>query len=138
MRRIAPALALLGALAILASACASGKDTGLPAEPTEGPTTAACPEEIQMTVDLKFVPANCSVKVGTSITWTTVAGSSDHTATSEPDAPVKFDSGIVKAGDSFSFTFETAAVVPYYCKVHTAAGARLPDAMIGTITVEAA
>ena len=136
MRRIAPALALLGALAILASACASGKATGLPTEPTEAPTTAACPPAIEMTDTLLYEPKTCSVKVGTTVTWTN--GGIIHTVTSEPDSPVKFDSENIAPGAEYSFKFETAAVVPYYCKVHTAAGARLPTAMIGTITVEAA
>jgi plastocyanin len=136
MRRIAPVLALLGALAILTSACASSKATGLPAGPTEAPTTAACPAEIEMTDTLRFEPQTCSLKVGTTVTWTN--GSIQHTVTSEPDSPVEFDSGTVAGGGEYSFTFETAAVVPYYCKLHTGPGLRTPNTMIGTITVEAA
>ena len=137
MRRIAPALALLGALAILASACASNKATGLPTEPTEAPTTAACPAEIEMTeATLKFVPETCTTTVGTTLTWTN--GSVAHTVTSEPESPVKFDSGTIEGGGEYSFTFETAGTIPYYCKLHTSASLRDPRAMIGTITVEAA
>ena len=136
MRRITPALALLGALAILTSACASNKATGLPAGPTEAPTTAACDGTIDMTDLLKFEPQDCTIKVGTTVTW--VNGSIVHTATSEPDAPIKFDSGVVAAGGEFTFTFEQVATVPYYCAAHTAPRVRNPDAMIGTIIVEAA
>jgi plastocyanin len=136
MRRIAPALALLGALAILATACASGKATGLPSGPTESPTTEVCDGTIDMTDLLKFEPQECTIKVGTTVTW--VNGNIIHTATSEPDAPVKFDSGSVAAGGEFKFTFDQVATVPYYCAAHTAPGVRNPAAMIGTIVVEAA
>lgn len=135
MRRIAPALALLGALAILASACASGKATGLPSGPTQSPTTEACDGTIDMTDALAFEPKDCTVTVGTTVTWTTV-GSAPHTATAEPDAPVKFDSESVASNASFEFTFEAAGTVEYYCKLHTAAGTR--TGMVGTIVVEAA
>ncbi len=135
MRRIAPALALFGALAILTSACASSKATGLPTGPSEEPTTAACDGTIDMTDALQFEPEKCAIKVGTTVTWTT-AGSVPHTATAEPDAPVKFDSASVAAGASFEFTFEQAGTVPYYCALHTAAGTR--TGMVGEIVVEAA
>jgi plastocyanin len=135
MRRIAHALALVATLALLTTACASSKATGLPAGPTEEPTTAICDGTIEMNDQLTFVPERCTVKVGTTVTWTTV-GSAPHTATAEPDAPVKFDSEQVDAGGDFSFTFEQAAEVPYYCKLHTSAGARA--GMVGTIVVEAA
>lgn len=135
MRRITHALALIGALAILTTACASDKDTGLPAGPTEAPSSEVCDGTIDMTDQLKFVPENCTVKAGTKVTWTTV-GAAPHTATAEPDASVKFDSGNVESGKGFSFTFETAGEVEYYCKLHAAPGARA--GMVGTITVEAA
>ena len=138
MRRFLHALALIGALAILTTACASDKDTGLPAGPTEAPSSEVCDGTIDMTVDLKFAPVTCTVKVGTTVTWTTVAGSAAHTATSEPNAPVKFDSGEVPSGDDFSFKFDQAGEIPYYCKFHAAPGARVAASMIGTIVVEAA
>jgi plastocyanin len=68
MRRIAHALALVATLALLASACASDKDTGLPAGPTEAPSAAVCTGEIEMNDELKFVPENCTIKVGTTVT----------------------------------------------------------------------
>lgn len=134
MRRFAHALALVASLALLTTACASGKATGLPAGPTEAPTSAICSGKIEMNDQLKFVPENCTVKVGTTVSWTTV-GSAPHTATSEPTAPVKFDSDQVATGAEFPFKFEQAGTVEYYCKLHTSAGTRA--GMIGTIVVEA-
>jgi len=134
MRRFAHALALVAILTLLATACASDKDTGLPAGPTEAPSAAVCTGEIEMNDELKFVPENCTVKVGTTVTWNTV-GAAPHTATSEANAPVKFDSQTVASGGNFDFTFETAGEVPYYCALHSSPGTRV--GMVGTITVEA-
>lgn len=135
MRRLAYALALFAALALLTTACASSKATGLPTGPTEAPSSAVCPATIEMTDQLKFVPDKCEVKVGTTVTWE-VTGSAPHTVTSEPTAPVKFDSETVAAGNEFTFAFSAAGEVPYYCKLHAAAGAR--SGMVGTIVVAAA
>ncbi len=137
MRRLAQVLGILAGLALVATSCASSKATGLPAGPTEKPTTAVCDGTIDMNDALQFGPKDCTIKVGTTVTWTTV-GSAEHTATSEPDAPVEFDSGIVPSGQEYEFTFDQVGTVPYYCKVHTSPGTRNPRTMIGTITVEAA
>ena len=133
MRRFSFA-ATFAALALLSAACASNKATGLPSGPTEEPTSAACPT-IEMTDTLKFEPAECTVAVGAPVVWRSGPAVA-HTVTAEPDAPVQFDSGQVDAGGEFTFTFQTAGEVPYYCKLHAAAGAR--QGMVGTITVEAA
>lgn len=135
MRRFAQVLGLVATLALVATSCASSKATGLPAGPTEEPTTAACDGTIDMNDALQFVPKDCTVKLGTTVTWTTV-GSVQHTATSEPDAPIKFDSGNVLSGQEYEFTFAQAGTIPYYCKVHTSPGTR--SGMVGTIIVEAA
>ena len=134
MRRFVHALALVATLALLATSCASDRNTGLPAGPTEAPSAAVCTGEIEMNDELKFVPDTCTIKVGTKVTWTTV-GAAPHTATSEPTASIEFDSDQVSQGESFEFTFETAGEVPYYCKLHAAPGSRA--GMVGTITVEA-
>ena len=130
MRRFAHALAVVATLTLLASACASDKDTGLPVGPTEGSSAPVCTGEVDMNDQLKFDPASCTVKVGATVTWKTV-GEAPHTATSGPESPVKFDSGIVEQNGEFKFTFETAGEVPYVCTLHAGAG------MVGTITVEA-
>lgn len=133
MRRFSYVVGVL-ALALVASSCASSKATGLPAGPTEEATTEACDGTIDMTAGLKFEPEECTITAGTEVTWT-IVGSLPHTVTSEPDAPVTFDSGNLTVGD-FSFTFEEAGTVPYYCKLHASPGTR--SGMVGTIIVEAA
>jgi plastocyanin len=78
--------------------------------------------------DYKFGPAATSVPVGTKVTWINT-DSVPHTV-SVTKGPVKFDSGLLSKGESFSYTFKTAGTYSYYCAVH-------PD-MKATITVTSA
>lgn len=91
------------------------------------PTT---PPEV-VTYDITdFSLEDISVTVGTTVTWdfihtvphTVTAGSPPRDKTGE------FDSGVVRQGGSFSFTFGQIGVIPYYCTIH-------PLQMTGTITV---
>lgn len=77
--------------------------------------------------DYKFAPAATSVPVGTKVTWIN-EDSVPHTV-SVSKGPVKFDSGLLSKGQSFSYTFTSAGTYSYYCAVH-------PD-MTATITVTA-
>ncbi|GAB2975589.1 cupredoxin domain-containing protein [Nocardioides montaniterrae] len=78
--------------------------------------------------DYKFAPAATSVPVGTTVTWINT-DTAPHTV-SVSKGPVKFDSGMLNKGQSFSYTFKTVGTYSYYCAVH-------PD-MTATITVTAA
>lgn len=71
-----------------------------------------------------YSPAALTVKVGDTVTWTNM-DSAPHTVT-VTDGPVKFDSGNLEEGDSFSYTFKKAGTYSYYCAVH-------PD-MTGKVT----
>ena len=138
MRRLVRALALAAALSLFLAACASDKDTGLGAGPTEAPAGKNCTAApIQMNDQLKYVPEGCTAKVGEKVVWTTT-GSVPHTVTSD-DGGKAFDSGatdLVEKGENFEFTFATPGEYPYYCRLHAAPGAR--SGMVGTVTVEAA
>lgn len=131
MRRITTALAGITALSLALGACASSKATGLPAGPTTPPVGKVC-ATIDMTDTLKFVPEECTAKVGQKVTWENV-GSAAHTVTSEDIET--FDSGNISGGGTYEFTFETAGDYPYWCRLHAVQGSRI--GMIGTITVEA-
>jgi plastocyanin len=133
MRRSINALAAVAVLALTMAACASGKDTGLPSGPTTAPPGKVCSGEVDME-NLLFVPADCTVPVGTTVTWVNKVGGLPHTVTSEDG---KFDSGTLNANGEFSFTFKAAGDYPYFCQLHASKGARAPGSMIGTITVEA-
>ncbi len=75
--------------------------------------------------DFQFTPASLSVPLGTTVTWTN-NGPTAHTATDQG----VFDSGVLQAGQKFSFTFNTAGTFNYICTIH--------PSMKGTITVAAA
>jgi plastocyanin len=74
-------------------------------------------------IDFAFEPASLEVATGTTVTWTNT-GQERHTATADDGS---FDSGRLRAGESFSFTFNTPGTFAYHCDVH-------PD-MTGTIIV---
>lgn len=73
-----------------------------------------------------FVPPTATVRVGDTVTWTNRDAFS-HTATSDTGA---FDTGVITAGTSHSFTFMTAGTFAYHCAIHSF--------MHGTIVVQGA
>jgi plastocyanin len=79
-------------------------------------------------VNITFTPAQLTVKVGTTVVWTS-EDNVPHTVTADDGS---FDSGNLKKGDSFKFTFTKAGEFPYYCAYHGTAGG---GGMSGTITV---
>lgn len=104
------------------------------AEPTEVPTeeptaeTAPAPVETVTIVDSAFQPAELTVPAGTTITWVH-QGRLTHTVTANDGS---FNSGNLRNGDTFSFTFSEAGSYPYYCRFHGSPGG---FGMAGTITV---
>src|SRR5262245_57321172 len=79
-------------------------------------------------VKLTFQPAEVTVNVGDTVTWTvTDAVPEGHTVTSgtpsEAGVGDVFDSGIGlnENGQTYEFTFENAGSFPYFCKIHGAA-----------------
>ena len=69
--------------------------------------------------DFKFVPEKMTVKVGDTVKWTN-NGSSEHTVTSggKCNEDKKWDSGGMKTGQTFEYTFKEAGTFPYFCKPH--------------------
>jgi plastocyanin len=70
-----------------------------------------------------FAPDVARITVGSMVTWKnddtashTVTSGTVQTNTPTPDG--RFDSGILNAGDSFSFLFDKAGEYPYYCTIH--------------------
>ena len=62
-----------------------------------------------------FQPRNLHVKVGTTVTWTN-QDTAPHTVTFR-DSSLK-SSGILRQGDTYSYTFTTAGTFAYYCDLH--------------------
>ena len=110
MRKILPSLAALSLVALLLLAPTAG---------AKGKT---------MTVNIKdfaFHPSHMTVAPGTTVKWVN-KDKTAHTATSTQPRGV-FDSGKLKRGESYSFTFKHPGTYKYYCKIH-------PN-MKGTVTV---
>ncbi len=74
-----------------------------------------------------FSPANATVNVGESVTWTN-RDPVDHTATS--DSPGAFNAGVIPPGGSKTIQFSVAGTYPYHCAIH--------PSMTGTIIVAGA
>ena len=72
-----------------------------------------------------FAPATTPIKVGDTVTWTNRDAFS-HTSTSDTGA---WDTGVITAGASRSFTFTSAGTFAYHCSIHSF--------MKGTVTVQA-
>ena len=77
-----------------------------------------------------FTPNPLNISSGTTVTWTNKDGPA-HTVTSGSPADSQtgtiFDSGLIKSGATFSYTFYNTGTYNYYCAVH--------PWMTGTITV---
>jgi len=80
-----------------------------------------------------FVPSTATVEVGAIVTWDNTDGAAAHTASAgnPDDGPSGvWDSSLIMAGQSYSYTADTAGTFDYYCMVH--------PWMEGTVIVEAA
>ena len=81
-------------------------------------------EDTSVTIDnFTFAPAELTVKVGTTVTWTN-HDDIPHTIVSAG----KFRSKTLDTDNSFSFTFTVAGDYKYFCSLH--------PHMTGTIKVE--
>jgi plastocyanin len=81
-------------------------------------------EDTKVMIDnFTFEPAQLTVKIGTTVTWTN-RDDIPHTVVSAG----KFRSKTLDTDDSFSFTFTAAGDYTYFCSLH--------PHMKGTITVE--
>src|SRR5438132_3526826 len=72
-----------------------------------------------------FAPATAPIRVGDTVTWTNRDAFS-HTSTSDTGV---WNSDVIRAGSSFSFTFRAAGTFAYHCAIHAF--------MHGTIEVQA-
>ena len=89
------------------------------------PSARAATHTVQIN-DGFFGPANLTVAVGDTVTWTN-ADDSPHTVTADGGP---FASSTLNAGDTFTHTFTTPGTYAYVCSFH--------EEMVGTITVVAA
>lgn len=96
---------------------------------------------IEMNDQMRFEPASLVIRVGQTVTWRNV-GAMVHTSTCDPeraqrpehaalpDGAEPWDSGLIRAGESWSRSFDLPGDYTYFCTPHEAGG------MIGSLTVE--
>lgn len=132
MTRKLTALLAVGALAGFAGCGDDDSDdtsaapaTNTPAEtaPAEGAPAESAPGAVAMK-GIRFQPADITVKVGDTITWTN-EDAVDHDAVDEEGG--KFKSELFSKGETFEYTAEEPGTINYVCTVH--------PGMDGTITV---
>jgi len=92
-----------------------------------GSSTPGCED----TADGCFIPSTVTIEVGETVTWenndTAAHTASGGNPTDGLTGP--WDSSLIMAGGSYSFTFDTAGTFDYFCMVH--------PWMEGTVIVEA-
>jgi plastocyanin len=72
-----------------------------------------------------YNPNLIEIKVGDTVTWIN-NDSSPHTVTSSSNDS-NFDSGVLRTGEAFSFTFDKEGQYSYFCTLH--------PSMVGTVVV---
>lgn len=113
LNRLLPALTLLALAALL---------------PGTAPTALAANEEHITIRDSVFMPAVVRIKPGTTVVWRD-EGRNPHTVTAEDGS---FDSGYLKRGQTFRYTFDKPGRYAYFCQPH---GGRGGKGMSGIILV---
>jgi len=92
------------------------------ATPVAPTATAVVPTSTAATVKVDIANfafgAPLTIKVGTTVIWTN-RDNAAHTVTADNG---EFDSGSLKTGDTFSFTFSKPGTFPYYCAFHGGKG----------------
>jgi plastocyanin len=73
-----------------------------------------------------YNPNPIEIKVGDTVTWIN-NDSSPHTVTSSSSNDSSFDSGVLRRGEAFSFTFDKEGEYSYFCALH--------PSMAGTVVV---
>ena len=75
------------------------------------------PQATEVKIDnFSFGPAELTVSVGTTVTWTN-RDDIPHTVVSS-DEPKAFKSKVLDTDEKFSFTFTKAGTYPYFCSIH--------------------
>jgi plastocyanin len=132
VRAVASLVVLAGLLAAPAAIARSGLDSAVPAPEAPAPAavsgsaivldTAAAPRATasrmtNVTIgDYFYDPDQITISPGATVLWTNEGTAKEgHTVT---DKNGSFDSGILKNGDTYSHTFDTAGTFNLFCSVH--------------------
>jgi plastocyanin len=121
-----PRWLLLAALGIMAGFVAIGSPSPAPA--AEGARVSMVDNEPDLT-NWHYDPAEVTVPAGSPVVWVN-RGKEEHTVTSDPNSPEKFDSGYKKRGATWQRVFSRPGRFGYFCAPH--------PWMKGTVVVVAA
>jgi amicyanin len=102
------------------------KDTSSTANSGDANSSKAVATDKIDIANYAFSPANATVKVGTTVTWTN-KDAVGHTVTSDDGSDGGLDSKLLNQGDTYSMTFSKAGTFTYHCTAH--------PYMKGTVTV---
>src|SRR5450759_385754 len=113
-------------MSMLLTACSGNTGT----TPTSGSPTVSSSNAVTVNMkNIQFVPANITIKAGTTVTWVNQDGFAHTVVSGTRDNPTTlFASGDIQAGQIFFYTFTTPGVYPYHCTPH--------QVMDGQVTVE--
>ena len=78
----------------------------------------------------KFSPAEVTIQVGQTVTWTWAQGATGHNVTPDDGSIPEGENALSNAPHSYSYTFDQAGTYHYHCAAHGATG------MTGTVIVE--
>ena len=115
-------VALAGCSSSTPPASSSGSESTVPAGSSGGSSSSAAVAQAVDISNFAFTPADLTVKVGDTVTWTN-SDSVAHTITF-----ADFDSGQVAPGATYSHTFDKAGTFDYKCSIH--------PQMTGKVTVQ--
>jgi amicyanin len=100
----------------------NGMNGGIMGGAQQTPASTPATNVTQVTIaNFAYAPSNIQVSVGTTVTWTN-QDSAPHTVTFKSGMK---DSGWLRQGQSFSYTFTTPGTFDYYCTVHPTMVARV-------------
>jgi plastocyanin len=115
--------AVAGTSQSVGSGTATDTSSSQPAA-TGSPSNASAIQPVNVDVaDNQFNPNAATVAQGGTVTWK-LSGAVAHTVTSDDKS---FNSGLLKPGESYQFTFDTLGAFTYVCLIH--------PGMTGTVNV---
>ncbi len=115
--------------AAAAPTTAPAQPTGAPAQPT---ATAPADSGGQAVDIANFTLPDLTIEAGTTIQWTNQDGAIHTSTAGEPGSETgTWDSGRLRQGQAFSFTFDQPGTFQYFCQIH-------PGSMRATVTVTSA
>jgi len=125
MSTLSSLLVLMSVVSMIAIAPSAFADVTVTNAP--GSSTPGCED----TADGCFIPSTVTIEVGETVTWEN-NDTAAHTASggsAEDGLTGPWDSSLIMAGGSYSYTADTAGTFDYFCMVH--------PWMEGTVIVEA-